>query len=231
MTGPIRKDVLPFHNFFDYFFSGPGCSAAGWGSPLPYPPHTEIFRQDSPAVAVYFIEQGLLKMSRIDDAGREVIAGLRRHHWIIGAPAVLLSKPYSFTGTTLNHCILRCISAEAFMKLVETDKDFSHQMLALLSQEILTHGKNTFNLGCLPAIDRLKRLFFDIITEMEQSTDQRQTVRIELPLKHKELAQIIAVTPEHLSRLLRLLECDGLIKRDGKWLTVKDTRDLMSECP
>jgi len=116
------------------------------------------------------------------------------------------------------------------MGLVQTDKDFNAQILTMLSQEISNDGKNLVNLGCLPAIDRLKRLLFEIITDMGQLSNQRRDVKIQLPLKHKEVAQMVAVTPEHLSRLLRALEHDGVIQRDGTWLKVKDYRALMSEC-
>ena len=193
-------------------------------------PTRRYSRQDTPAVAAYFIEHGIVKMSRIDHSGHEVLAALRRRHWIIGAPAVLLRKQYSFTDTTLTHCTLRCISAEAFMKLVQTDKDFNLQILSMLSKEIFTQGKNTVNLGCLPAVDRLKRLLFDIITEMEQLSNQKREVKFQLPLKQMELAQMIAVTPEHLSRLLKGLEGDGVIRRDGNWLIVKNVKGLMGEC-
>lgn len=230
MIRSSRYTYLPVHDFFDLFFSSPSSSAAGWGPPHKYPAHTEIFKQDTSAVAVYFIEQGLVKLSRIDHSGQEVIAALRRRHWIIGAPAVILQKPYSFSNTTVTDCTMRCISAKSFVNLVETDKDFNRQILAMLSQEIFTHVKHAVNLGCLPALDRLKRLLFDIISEMKQPSDQERKIKIELPLKQKELAQIIAVTPEYLSRLIKALESEGVIQRDGNWLKIRDYKSLMSEC-
>jgi CRP-like cAMP-binding protein len=50
-----------------------------------------------------------------------------------------------------------------------------------------------------------------------------------LPLKHKELAQMVAVTPEHLSRLLKALEHEGVIQRNGNLLTVKNAEGLKAE--
>ena len=45
-------------------------------------------------------------------------------------------------------------------------------------------------------------------------------MRIHLPLKHKEIAQVIAVTPEYLSRLLKDLEKQKFIvkEKDGSLL-------------
>ncbi len=217
------------YNFSDSLFNNTNNNAGGWGSPQEYPAYIEIYRQDTPAVAVYFIEHGMVKLSRVDRAGHEVIAGLRRRHWVIGAPAVLRRKPYSFTCTTLTRCSLRCISAEGFMHLVETNKAFNRHILAMLCQEIYTHAMNSVDLGCLPARDRLKQLLIDFILQMEQPSDLECAVKFQLPLKHKELAQMIAVTPEHLSRLLKTLEHEGLIQRKRNWLEVKDCRSFISE--
>ena len=103
-------------------------------------------------------------------------------------------------------------------------------MLSMLSGEIFIHGKNFVNLGCLPAKDRLKRLLYEIIIELEHPPDLRQQIKIQVPLKHREMAQMIAVTPEHLSRLLKALEREGVIQRDGNWLTIKNAKGLMPEC-
>jgi CRP-like cAMP-binding protein len=42
--------------------------------------------------------------------------------------------------------------------------------------------------------------------------------RIVLPLKKKEIAQLIAIEPPTFSRLLRDLSADGLIRLDGEWI-------------
>jgi len=225
-----KNENLTAHSFFDSFFSGLNSNAAGWGLPQEHPAHTAIIQQDTPATAVYYVESGLLKLSRIDRTGHEVIAGLRRRHWLIGAPAVLLGKQYSFTITTLVPCRLRSISAEKLLNLVETDIHFSRELLSLLSQEIFIHGKNFVNLGCLPAKDRLKRLLYELITELELPSDPKRQDKIQMPLKHREMAQMIAVTPEHLSRLLKALKHEGVIERDGIWLTVRNVGGLMAEC-
>lgn len=143
---------------------------------------------------------------------------------------MLLRQQYSFTVTTLVACRLRSISSENFLNLVETDTDFSRELLTMLSQEIFIQGKKFANLGCLRAKDRLKRLLYEIITEMDLSAGPAQEIKLEVPLKHREMAQMIAVTPEHLSRLLKALEHDGAIKRDGSMLTVRSAAALMADC-
>jgi CRP/FNR family transcriptional regulator len=212
--------------FLDSFFKEPNCSNYGWGPIQIYPAHIEILKQDTPSSAVYFIDQGLVKLTWMDQAGHEVIAGLRHQQWILGAASVLLDKPYTFSVTTLTQCALRCISAKNFLHLVRSHTEFTLQLMRMLCQEILRHGKKSVMLGCIPARDRLKNLLCRFIHDISQPTTLQKEIKIHLPLKHKEIAQIIAVTPEHLSRLLKELEQQGFMKRGKGGLILLDLVNL-----
>jgi CRP-like cAMP-binding protein len=201
-------------SFLVSFLEEPACGIYGWGPVQIYPSQTEIIRQDTPCSAVYFLKSGDVKLTWADRDGHEVIAGLRHQNWLIGAPSVVLGKPYSFTITTLTRCALRCISAHNFLHLVNTNTDFSCHLIKLLSQETFNHAKTLVTLGCVSAKGRLKYLLFKFIPEMPAKIRHDKYTKINLPLKHKEMAQILAVTPEHLSRILKEMERHDEIKRE-----------------
>jgi len=48
-------------------------------------------------------------------------------------------------------------------------------------------------------------------------------MRLQMPLKHWEVAELIAVTPEHLSRVLRQMETEGILRREKGWLIFSTT--------
>jgi CRP-like cAMP-binding protein len=45
-------------------------------------------------------------------------------------------------------------------------------------------------------------------------------VRFKLPMKHWEVAQLVGITPEHLCRLQRQMEQEGLLQRENGWLII-----------
>lgn len=216
-------------SFLVTFLEEPTCTHYGWGPVQIYPSYMEIIRQDASSNAVYFLKSGNVKLTWADQDGHEVIAGLRHQNWLIGAPSVLLGKPYSFSITTLTQCSLRCISAQKFLHLVNTNTDFSLHLMKILSQEIFNHAKTLVTLGCVPVKDRLKYLLYKFISEMSSKKTNDKFIKINLPLKHKEIAQILAVTPEHLSRILKEMETRKEIKRqkDGSIeLNIESLRSL-----
>ena len=203
----------------------------GWGPAQLYPHNTEVSQQDTPANAVYLIERGLVKLTWVEPAGHEVIVGLRRRHWLLGAQAVLLGSHLAFTVTTLIPCSLRSISSKRFLHLVNTDVEFNRQLLLIFSEEIYSHGINAAVLGCIPARERLKRFLCEMVLEQRNGSDSAEMhkpMRLQIPLKLKELAQLIAITPEHLSRLLKELEQHGIITRNKGWLILTDPGALLS---
>ena len=96
----------------------------------------------------------------------------------------------------------------------------------MLSKEIYNHGTKVIALGITPAKERLKKILYEMILEQEPTVLQKQ-IHIHLPLMHKELAQLIAVTPEHFCRLLREMEQQGIIKRNKGLVIVKDPSILL----
>ena len=99
----------------------------------------------------------------------------------------------------------------------------------MFSQEIFNYGKTFTNLACLPAIDRLKRLLYEIMMEIKHPLGVKDKVKLIFPLKHKELAQMTAVAPEHLSRLLKQLERNGIITREKGLLVLNNSQSLTQE--
>ena len=59
----------------------------------------------------------------------------------------------------------------------------------------------------------MKYLLYKFISEKSSNKWNDKYLIINLPLKHKEMAQILAVTPEHLSRILKKMETRKEIKR------------------
>jgi CRP-like cAMP-binding protein len=186
-----------------------------------YPTDVEIYRQGSYAGDVYFIESGTVKILRTNHEGQQVIVSLQSAGHFIGAPSVILQKPFSVNAVTLTRCDLRRIDGKSFTELLRSDAELCWQFQKLLCHELYEQVDHTAELGSLSARNRLELLLWNSIHSNEISPP-RSNVRVHLPLKNKELADLIAVTPEHLSRMLRRMQDEGVLKVEKGWLIVSD---------
>jgi CRP-like cAMP-binding protein len=190
-----------------------------------YAARAEVFKQETSSNMVYLIEQGLVKLVRVASNGSQVIIGLRRRPWLMGAPAVLLNKPYSFTAVTLVPSSIRAIPAKAFLKLATTNKLFSSHLHRMLSLEIFNHMRNVEAVSCMSAEDRVMRFLGDLVAD--QVSDDKKCAVFSLPLTNRELAELIAVTPEHICRVLKAMERKGLIRREHSMLIIEKPTELL----
>ena len=186
---------------------------------------TELFGQASAVNETYLIEDGLIRLVRFGDRGQEVTVALRFPGWVLGAASVILRLPSPVTAITATECRLRPIPARLLLRLIETNVAISRYLLEMLSREVYEQIDRTIQLSQCTAQQRLEQLLWDLISQTE-SIETSRGIRLQFPLKQEEIAQLIAVTPSYLSRMLKRLEQQGLIQRRMGWIVVSDPQRL-----
>lgn len=185
-------------------------------TPRLFAPGIELFYQGERAKRVFLINEGLVKLVHLAENGKELIMCLRSSNWILGAAPLIADKPHSVTAVTLTACEISALDDKAFLSLVRSDTEFAWNLIELFSREIYDRRISAFALKTLSARARLEKFLLQLI-EARQESRSKKNISITLPLKHKEIAALIAVSPEHLSRLLRQMEQDGILRAaDGR---------------
>ena len=185
-----------------------------------------LFKQGAPSQHVFFLERGLVKISHMDASGQEMIISLMSASGsIMGASCAVLDKHF-VTATVLAGSQLRQMPSVEFRNLLNRNPDMSwyiHQMHCRILSRLITQRSQ---MGVLSVRRRLEQLFWKLIDTMDLEKTGG-TVRLELPLKYWEIAQLIVVTPEHLSRVVKSMEKEGLLRREkGGALTFPDPDKL-----
>ena len=191
-----------------------------------YPAKVRLFQQGSRAECAYFVASGITKLTCINPSGKELIVGLRGPGSLLGTAAVILSTVYPATASTVTPCSLRRVSATELDGLLSTNLDFCRYLQEMQAREVHAHLELMIDVVSRTAQYRLAKLLFDafVIRDMHSGTDRS----LPIPLKQWEIAELLAVTPEHTSRVLRRLEKEGLISRKRNILFVLDAQRLAS---
>ena len=192
-----------------------------------YPATTILFQQGSAPKEAYLLEGGLVKLVRIGMNGQEVIIGLRAQGAILGAASIIVSKPHPVTAVTLTQCVMRPAPLKDFLNLAQTNLELSWSLHQAQSQEVYYQAEQLAEMRYLSARQRLENLLLGLITSLGLNKES-EMIRLTLPLKHWEIAQLIGVTPEHLSRILRQAENEGVIIRDNGGLIICDCQTLFN---
>jgi CRP/FNR family transcriptional regulator len=208
-------------------------SALG-GDSHTYPPAVELFNQGSFPADVYLVQSGIVKLTRCEANGQEILLDLRFPGSLVGSAAVISEKPHLFGATTVTRCTVTRWTSPNFLKLMATDVSVAARVRKILSDEVLDHVVRISQLTCLPARQRLEQLLWQFC-ERAQPNDSgpraEGTSRLHLPLKHYEIAHLLSITPAYLCRLLNALEKESVINRSKGWIIVREPAALRPVSP
>jgi CRP-like cAMP-binding protein len=186
------------------------------GSSLPpaedYPAGVELTSQGTPSRYVYFIETGGVKLVHTYREGREIILDLKFGGTLVGASSALLSEPCTSAAITMVRSRLVRWGTREFSAQVEGNHSFSRFVNSILSRETqrLCTRLAILGYGCA----RTKLLYFLNEHAVSQQTSRMGVWKaLHLPLTQRELAEMLAMSPFHLSKVYGALERDGLIRR------------------
>jgi CRP-like cAMP-binding protein len=199
----------------------------GVGAAQVYPKDVELFGQGQVLDEVLFVESGVVKLTRTDGNGQESILQLAFSGTWLGTATAIARTPSPTGAITCSQTRIGRMSAAAFRDLLRHDSVFAQQVHQLHARELCRQTGWIGQLSALTSRQRLQRVIRQLIVVLGTPTSGRG-VRLPLPLRHWELARLIAVTPEHLSRLLKELQDEGIIGREKGWVIVADMQRL---CP
>ncbi len=228
MMGHLNEFSRPPNGRSPSVMSGGWQRVSGLAPAQKYPAGIGLFKQGMMPFEVYLIEAGLVKLTHNEGNGKELVVGLRTPNWIVGAAAVILNAKHGFSAETLTGCQIRCIPAPFFLNLLHNDTEFAWHFQQVQSHELFDQLSQLVGIGCRSARHRLEQLLSQLISSLGLKAGEIK-IQLQLPLKHRELAELIAVTPEHLSRLLKKMQLEGIVQRDKGWIHIPDVRRLRSQ--
>jgi CRP/FNR family transcriptional regulator len=199
-----------------------------------YPPTVELFSQGAQPADVYFIHSGIMKLTRSEDNGQEILLDLRFGGSLVGSAAAIRQKPHPFAAVTITRCVLTRWSCGQFLSLLAANANLAARVREILSDEVLDHVTRLSQLACLPARQRLEQLLWQFCKRLSRnsySSQHEKTSKLELPLKHYEIAHLLSITPTYLCRLLNVLERENVIRRSKGWIVIMKPSELWHDLP
>ena len=155
-----------------------------------------LAKQDEKASHVRLIHSGMVKLSYLDSGGKEFILGLRADGWWVSSVQVLLDVPNLYTVTTLTSCTYSTMSADDFSQRLLKDPRMMRHYLSSLCREVVVQSKLHIMLQSASAESRLYHLLDEHGKSMWKTLDPTEIMR------QADVAKLLSITPEHLSRIL-----------------------------
>ena len=155
-----------------------------------------IFREGEPADAMFYIQQGRVKISTVSDQGKEAILALAGSGDFIGETALAHSYiSHGITATAITDCVLLRIEAGEIWRLVREKQDFSHLFISFLlyrnSQLQESLADQLFN----RSEKRLAKILLSLAGLKNKETPEAVAPRV----THQTLAEMVGTTRPRIS--------------------------------
>lgn len=185
------------------------------GTPRKYKPRSQLFVQGTPPDRLFLIEHGLAKLEVDTEAGERVALALLFPGDWAGLCCACLDGPHFISGTTLTESLIYEVEARRLLEVTVNLPEAAKLLAATLAHVTKGAVDSLLALKVRSGRGRLESLLSDLASVAGRKTRGRQ-VLLRLPVTNAEIAALISVTPEHLSRIKRELRAEGRLDVQGR---------------
>ena len=185
-----------------------------------YPKGSMIILEEEFGDIVFLVMSGTIKITRVNDEGKEVILAMLGEYEIFGEMAIIDGEARSANALAQEDCQLVAISSEDFINILKNNFSVS---LALMGEMAKRLRKSDQHIEALSLSDAEHRIGVSILNLAEEiGVIRRGKVTIEnLPFQ-QDIANMSGTSRETVSRILKLFEDRSLITKDGHKVLIPD---------
>lgn len=161
-----------------------------------------LFKSGTRTEGFYLLVSGLIKLFRANSGGESLVRFVRPGETFAEAAIFEESRIYPLSAAACAKSDLIFIPAEPLIERMKSDWNITSDILRSLSIRLKSHVEIIELLSCRNPRTKLAHYLIHVTKSLPtQSSGWTET---HLELKRKEVAQAIGVTPETMSRLMKL---------------------------
>jgi CRP-like cAMP-binding protein len=182
-----------------------------------------IFFEGDRGIGFYMVGEGKVKIYKVSPSGKEHILHIFGAGEPFGEVPVFHGQPFPATAQALAKTRVIFFPRDRFVTLVEANPAIALNMLAVLSMRLRRFASQIENLSLKEVPARLA----DYLVYL--SKEQGGMDEVELDISKGQLASLLGTIPETLSRIFAKMSDEGLIRVNGRKITLLDMQGLIDK--
>ncbi|MDA8097778.1 MAG: Crp/Fnr family transcriptional regulator [Clostridia bacterium] len=196
-----------------------------FGRRIPYPKGQIIFAAGDIADRAYFIEEGLVKIYRLDHEGRKITVGtIRNQGELMGLAETLCSGERTCFAEAISDVVIVKLTKDDFRQILTKDNELAIKAASLLGVRMREAEAMVHELVCRQVPGRLALLLLKI--GERYGVQAKDGTLINLRLTHEEIASMIGATRQTVTQTLNLFKKEKSIDLKGRMIEILDPEKL-----
>ena len=183
-----------------------------------------IYLPGDPGMAVYLVNGGRVKVSKVTRDGKELTLSYRVPGEIFGETCLIDGEPREEMAEAMENALVTEIERGVFDDLLRTQPSLGYRMTKILAQRRREIEAKIENLVFKDVNAKLAELLLRFADEYGVE-DARGTL-VALKITHQEMANLIGSTRETVSLTLSQFKRKGLIQTEGRRVILSDREGL-----
>lgn len=167
--------------------------------------------------ALYIIVKGQVKVSKINEEGKEVVLSVLSEGDHFGEMSLIDEQPRSASIITKTPCEFTVIRKPDFERVLSANPELALAVMRSLCQRLRSADRNIESLALMDVYGRIARLLLD------SAVQQGDKLVVEGKLTHKDIAQMVGSSREMVSRILKDLTDGGFISKEPNGIVINTT--------
>ena len=189
-------------------------------TPRKYPENSMVILEEEFGDIIFIILVGTVKITRVNDEGKEVILALLGPGEIFGEMAILDGEARSANALAQEDCQLLAIQKSEFLNLLKKNFKISFALMGELAKRLRKSDQQIEALSLSDAEHRIGVSVLNLAEDMGVIRKGQVTIE-KLPFQ-QDIANMSGTSRETVSRVLKLFEDRHMITKVGHTVVIPD---------
>lgn len=176
-----------------------------------------VLHEGDQSNALYIIVSGQVKVSRINNEGKEVVLCILGEGDHFGEMSLIDDQPRSASIITKTPCEFTLIRKQDFEQVLGNNPLLALTVMRSLCQRLRAADRSIESLALMDVYGRIARLLLD------SAVEEHDRLIVPGRLTHKEIAQMVGSSREMVSRIFKDLTDGGYISKEPEGIVINST--------
>lgn len=171
-----------------------------------------IFFEGEKANFLYYLINGSIKLYRLNDEGKVANIKVVKKGEVFADIVLFDECKYPVNAVSVDQSTILCLKAKVLKEIILSNRKLTESFIIMLTKRI----KYLVNKIDMLELDNAENRLLSYLQELRNTRNGNEII---LDLSKKEIAEIIGIRTETLSRLLKKMSNNGILKVRSKKIT------------
>ncbi|HKJ00496.1 MAG TPA: Crp/Fnr family transcriptional regulator [bacterium] len=193
-----------------------------------YSPGEPLFQQNSPCEGIHCFASGSVALRKTDGHGNSVLINLISEGSTIGYRCYYNSQHHAEEAEVLEPSTICLVPNNVLGELLAANPSLGEVFSQQMAKDLREMEQALLESVTLPVRGRVARLLRLLMDRFGEANETGEIV-LRLPFGRQEMAELLGIQRETVTRTLNALQSDGVLAHTGRTLIVEDLDRLLDE--